>query len=107
MLGVALRTLFADLDNIPEHDRSDYESALHLELAELAEVARPHRHRFAFVDIANSLTGFGKAFKAMRLSHPSFEGVVDEIGESRLAVFRDDFANRCLCWASHLWSLIK
>jgi hypothetical protein len=77
MLGVALRTLFADLDNIPEHERSDYESALHQELAELAETTRPSRARFAFVDVASSLTGLGQAFKAMRLSRPSFEGIVD------------------------------
>jgi hypothetical protein len=77
MLGVALRTLFADLDHIPEHDRSDYESALHQELAELAEATRPSRSRFAFVDVANSLTGLGQAFKAMRLSRSNFEGIVD------------------------------
>jgi len=36
MLGVALRTLFADLDDIPEQERSDYENASHQELAQLA-----------------------------------------------------------------------
>jgi hypothetical protein len=87
MLGVALRTLFADLDDIPEHERSDYENALHQELAQLAETTRPGRSRFAFIDVVGSLTGVGQAFKAIRVSRPRFEGVVD-IGSLPAGNFR-------------------
>jgi hypothetical protein len=87
MLGVALRTLFADLDDIPEHERSDYENALHRELAQLAEATRPGRSRFAFIDVAGSLTGIGQAFKAIRVSRPRFEGIVD-VGPSPVRDFR-------------------